>query len=130
MKKQDMRCPEFLAVSLPPFLSRGQPWPSIGLLSSQESFYDLQLNVKGCANVLEAVRQYVAVEVLDGPNKYLAEGQGLQAAKKFVQLTALPNVLPAPGLPHGNGARHSFQHTAWEIQAQGTVPHPMSDSLC
>eukprot|EP00667_Euglena_gracilis_P000622 EG_transcript_622 len=60
---------------------------------TKESFYDLQLNVKGCSGVKDAFRQYVAVEVLDGSNKYLAEGQGLQAAKKFIQLTALPNVL-------------------------------------
>ena len=45
---------------------------------NKEAFYDLQLNVKGCKNIYDAFEQYVAVEMLDGDNKYLAEGKGLQ----------------------------------------------------
>lgn len=78
----------------PPPIPPPAPLPPAVPCRVQESFYDLQLNVKGCSGVKDAFRQYVAVEVLDGSNKYLAEGQGLQAAKKFIQLTALPNVLP------------------------------------
>lgn len=45
----------------------------------RESFLDLQLDVKGCRDVLASFRKYVEEEVLDGDNKYAAEGHGLQA---------------------------------------------------
>ncbi|KAI8821452.1 ubiquitin carboxyl-terminal hydrolase 5 [Fimicolochytrium jonesii] len=61
--------------------------------SRMEDFYDIQLNVKGCKNLIESFNDYVAVETLDGDNKYQAEGYGLQDAKKGVIFTALPPVL-------------------------------------
>jgi ubiquitin carboxyl-terminal hydrolase 7 len=44
-------------------------------------------------NLRESFKEYVAVETLDGENKYHAEGHGLQAAKKGVIFNAFPPVL-------------------------------------
>lgn len=54
---------------------------------------DLQLNVKGMKNLLESFRDYVAVETLEGENKYQAEGYGLQEAKKGIIFQSFPPVL-------------------------------------
>ncbi|KAI8854157.1 cysteine proteinase [Chytridium lagenaria] len=61
--------------------------------SRVEDFYDIQLNVKGCKNLYESFVNYIAVETLDGDNKYQAEGYGLQDAKKGVIFTSFPPVL-------------------------------------
>ncbi|KAG8387302.1 hypothetical protein BUALT_Bualt02G0007200 [Buddleja alternifolia] len=61
--------------------------------SRKESFYDLQLDVKGCHDVYASFDKYVAVEHLDGDNKYQAEQHGLQDAKKGVLFTDFPPVL-------------------------------------
>ncbi|EKM55554.1 uncharacterized protein PHACADRAFT_256265 [Phanerochaete carnosa HHB-10118-sp] len=58
-----------------------------------EEFNDIQLNVKGMKNLYESFRDYVAVETLDGDNKYMAEGYGLQDAKKGIIFQAFPPVL-------------------------------------
>lgn len=47
----------------------------------KESYMDLQLDVKGCKNVLESFAKYTEVEMLDGQNQYKAEGHGLQVSK-------------------------------------------------
>ncbi|KAL6559093.1 CSN-associated deubiquitinating enzyme Ubp12 [Orobanche hederae] len=44
----------------------------------KESFYDLQLDVKGCKDVYASFDKYVEVERLEGDNKYHAEAHGLQ----------------------------------------------------
>ena len=54
---------------------------------------DLQLNVKGMKNLYESFKDYVAVETLDGENKYMAEGYGLQEAKKGIIFETFPPVL-------------------------------------
>lgn len=59
----------------------------------KESFYDLQLDVKGCCDVYASFDKYVEVERLDGDNKYQAEGHGLQDAKKGNLFTDFPPVL-------------------------------------
>jgi ubiquitin carboxyl-terminal hydrolase 7 len=56
-------------------------------------FVDLQLNVKGMKNLYDSFRDYVAVEMLDGENKYQAEGYGLQDAKKGIIFQSFPPVL-------------------------------------
>ncbi|KAL6527892.1 CSN-associated deubiquitinating enzyme Ubp12 [Orobanche minor] len=61
--------------------------------SRKESFYDLQLDVKGCHDVYASFDKYVAVEHLDGDNKYHAEEHGLQDAKKGVLFIDFPPVL-------------------------------------
>ncbi|KDQ18041.1 hypothetical protein BOTBODRAFT_29357 [Botryobasidium botryosum FD-172 SS1] len=61
--------------------------------SRTEDFYDIQLNVKGMKNLQESFRDYIAVETLDGDNKYQAEGLGLQDAKKGVIFQNFPPVL-------------------------------------
>lgn len=54
---------------------------------------DLQLNVKGMKNLYDSFKDYVAVETLDGENKYQAEGLGLQDAKKGIIFESFPPVL-------------------------------------
>lgn len=58
-----------------------------------EEFNDIQLNVKGLQNLYESFKDYVAVETLDGENKYQAEGFGLQDAKKGIIFESFPPVL-------------------------------------
>lgn len=58
-----------------------------------EDFYDIQLNVKGMKNLEDSFRDYVEVEMLEGENKYQAEGYGLQDAKKGVIFETFPPVL-------------------------------------
>ena len=64
--------------------------PSSRLLSFQT---DIQLNVKGMRNLRESFQDYIAVETLEGDNKYQAEGHGLQDAKKGVIFQSFPPVL-------------------------------------
>ncbi|KAF1784527.1 Ubiquitin carboxyl-terminal hydrolase, C-terminal [Phytophthora cactorum] len=58
-----------------------------------ERFYDLQLDVKGCKNLMQSFRKYVEVEMLDGDNQYEAEGHGKQDAKKGIKFLTFPPVL-------------------------------------
>lgn len=59
----------------------------------EETFYDLSLDVKGCKDIVESFQRYTEVEVLDGENKYFAEGHGLQPAKKGCAFLSFPPVL-------------------------------------
>ncbi|OUC45291.1 MATH domain protein [Trichinella nativa] len=59
----------------------------------EEAFYDIQLNVKGKANIYESFKDYVAVETLEGDNKYDAGDYGLQEATKGVVFIKFPPVL-------------------------------------
>eukprot|EP00184_Porphyridium_aerugineum_P005890 CAMPEP_0184706972 /NCGR_PEP_ID=MMETSP0313-20130426/37033_1 /TAXON_ID=2792 /ORGANISM="Porphyridium aerugineum, Strain SAG 1380-2" /LENGTH=1389 /DNA_ID=CAMNT_0027168541 /DNA_START=521 /DNA_END=4690 /DNA_ORIENTATION=+ len=60
----------------------------------EESFYDLSLNVKGCRNIVESFEKYTEVEMMDGDNKYRADGyEELQDARKGVKFVKLPPVL-------------------------------------
>ena len=56
-------------------------------------FADIQLNVKGMKNLLESFKYFVAVEMMEGENKYHAEGYGLQDAKKGFVFESFPPVL-------------------------------------
>lgn len=44
-------------------------------------------------NLSESFKDYIAVETLEGENKYMAEGYGLQDAKKGVIFETFPDVL-------------------------------------
>ncbi|KAE9619222.1 putative ubiquitinyl hydrolase 1 [Lupinus albus] len=59
----------------------------------RESFYDLQLDVKGCRDVYDSFNKYVEVERLEDDNKYHAEQYGLQEARKGVLFIDFPPVL-------------------------------------
>nr|GEX04170.1 ubiquitin carboxyl-terminal hydrolase 12-like isoform X2 [Tanacetum cinerariifolium] len=59
----------------------------------KESFYDLQLDVKGCRDVYASFDKYVEVERLEGDNKYHAEQHGLQDARKGILFTDFPPIL-------------------------------------
>ncbi|ODN03308.1 Ubiquitin carboxyl-terminal hydrolase 7 [Orchesella cincta] len=61
--------------------------------SRTETFYDIQLNIKGKKDLYESFRDYVATEVLDGDNKYDAGAHGLQEAEKGVIFTSFPPIL-------------------------------------
>ncbi|KAL0222957.1 hypothetical protein P9112_002347 [Eukaryota sp. TZLM1-RC] len=61
--------------------------------SRVETFYDLSLDVKGCSNIQESFMQYTSDELLEGENQYMAEGHGLQDAKKGCKFRKLPPVL-------------------------------------
>ncbi|OQR93624.1 ubiquitin carboxyl-terminal hydrolase 12 [Achlya hypogyna] len=61
--------------------------------SREESFYDLQLDVKGLANLDASFQKYIEVEMLDGENQYDAKDFGKQDAKKGLAFEALPPVL-------------------------------------
>ncbi|KAI9124666.1 hypothetical protein K1719_004588 [Acacia pycnantha] len=59
----------------------------------KESFYDLQLDVKGCRDVYASFDKYVEVEQLEGDNKYHAEQFDLQDARKGMLFIDFPPVL-------------------------------------
>ncbi|KAJ2468454.1 ubiquitin-specific protease ubp15, partial [Coemansia sp. RSA 2322] len=61
--------------------------------SRVENYYDISLNVKGCATLRDSFANYCEVETLNGENKYQAEGFGLQDAKKGVIFESFPPVL-------------------------------------
>lgn len=61
--------------------------------SRTETFYDIQLSVKGKRNIYESFKDYVATETLDGDNKYDAGEHGLQEAEKGVIFASFPPVL-------------------------------------
>ncbi|XP_024396662.1 ubiquitin C-terminal hydrolase 13 [Physcomitrium patens] len=59
----------------------------------KESYYDLQLDVKGCKNIYDSFDKYVEIEKMEGENKYQADQFGLQDAKKGVLFIDFPPVL-------------------------------------
>ncbi|KAH8790439.1 hypothetical protein DL96DRAFT_1664651 [Flagelloscypha sp. PMI_526] len=61
--------------------------------SRVEEFDSLQLRVKGMKNLYESFKDYVAVDILDGENKYPVQGHGLQDAKKGITFQSFPSVL-------------------------------------
>jgi hypothetical protein len=56
----------------------------------QESYMDLQLDVKDCKDVYDSFDRYCEVERLEGDNKYNADGHGLQVC---LANCSLPNPL-------------------------------------
>jgi ubiquitin carboxyl-terminal hydrolase 7 len=61
--------------------------------SRMETFQDIQLNVKGQNHLINSFKDYTAVEAMDGDNKYMAEGHGLQDADKGIIFVTFPPVL-------------------------------------
>lgn len=61
--------------------------------SRTETFYDIQLNVKGFRTIMESFRHYVKTENLDGENKYDAGSHGLQDAEKGIVFERFPPIL-------------------------------------
>ncbi|XP_049869363.1 ubiquitin carboxyl-terminal hydrolase 7-like [Pectinophora gossypiella] len=58
-----------------------------------ETYYDIQLSVKGKNNIYESFKDYISTELLDGDNKYDAGEHGLQEAEKGVRFDMFPPVL-------------------------------------
>jgi len=58
-----------------------------------ESYYDIQLNIKGKKSIEESFADYVQTETLDGDNKYDAGSYGLQDAEKGILFESFPPVL-------------------------------------
>ncbi|CAG9094237.1 unnamed protein product [Plutella xylostella] len=58
-----------------------------------ETFYDIQLTVKGMKNIYESFNDYISTELLEGDNKYDAGEHGLQDAEKGVRFDVFPPVL-------------------------------------
>lgn len=58
-----------------------------------ETFYDIQLNIKGKKNINESFKDYIATEILDDDNKYDAGEHGLQKAEKGILFSKFPPVL-------------------------------------
>ncbi|ABN66910.2 Ubiquitin carboxyl-terminal hydrolase [Scheffersomyces stipitis CBS 6054] len=62
--------------------------------SRVEDFWDIQLNVKGFANLQQSFKNYIEIEMLEGENKYQAGDEyGYQDAKKGVVFESFPPVL-------------------------------------
>lgn len=51
-----------------------------------ESFYDIQLNIKGKKSIIESFQDYIQTETLDGDNKYDAGTFGLQVSVLMISL--------------------------------------------
>ncbi|CAK1547100.1 unnamed protein product [Leptosia nina] len=58
-----------------------------------ETFYDIQLSVKGKNDIYESFKDYISTELLDGDNKYDAGEHGLQEADKGVLFDEFPPIL-------------------------------------
>ncbi|RIB26138.1 hypothetical protein C2G38_2164167 [Gigaspora rosea] len=58
-----------------------------------DDYYDIQLDIKGCKTLDDSFMKYIQEEILEGDNKYDAEGYGLQVAKKSVIFESFPPVL-------------------------------------
>lgn len=58
-----------------------------------ETFYDIQLNIKGNKNIYESFDDYIKPETLEGDNKYDAGEHGLQEAEKGVIFASMPPIL-------------------------------------
>lgn len=60
--------------------------------SKEESFADIQLVVKGCADIYESLENYTMSEMLSGANKYETGVYGKQEAKKSIKFSNLPRI--------------------------------------
>jgi ubiquitin carboxyl-terminal hydrolase 7 len=58
-----------------------------------EDFWDVQLNVTKMSGLDDSFRDYCQPEIMEGENKYAAEGFGLQDAKKGIIFESFPSVL-------------------------------------
>ena len=60
---------------------------------STESFYDIQLNVKGQKNIHKSFQTYMKTENLNGANQCNTPSDGLQDARKRIVFASFPPVL-------------------------------------
>ena len=80
----------------------------------RERFYDLALDVRGCADVYESLERLTQPELLDGDNIYHADGLGPQPARTETRLWALPPVL-------------SLQLKRWVYDRRADTPTKLDD---
>jgi ubiquitin carboxyl-terminal hydrolase 7 len=89
-----------------------------------ESFYDLQMTIRGVRSLEESFEKYVAVEVLNGKNQYRTESFGLQDAEKFIVFEHLPPVL------HVHLERYAFDlHTGSIVKVHDRFEFPLELDL-
>lgn len=89
-----------------------------------ESFYDLQLTIKGMHTLQESFDNYVKAEMLEGDNKYHAEGHGLQDARRFVEFETFPPVL------HMHLERYAFDpHVMGTVKINDRLEFPRRINL-
>jgi ubiquitin carboxyl-terminal hydrolase 7 len=61
--------------------------------SREEKFYELTIQVQGCANLAESFAKYIEKEMLTGENQYSTETDGRQDAEMGVDILKLPVIL-------------------------------------
>jgi hypothetical protein len=83
---------------------------------------DIQLEVKGIKMLYDSFWNYVAIEMLDGKNKYEAKGFGLQDTHKGIIFQSFPPVLC---LQLG----HSGYNTQLNGIARVCITHVLNDTL-
>ena len=59
----------------------------------KEVFYDLSMQVKGCASLIESFEKYIEPEEMNGANQYSTDEYGKQDAIMGTEFAALPSVL-------------------------------------
>ena len=76
----------------------------------EETFYDLQLTIKGIKDLKDSFERYVTAGMLCGDNQYRTDDFGLQDAKKFVTFEHFPPVLHV-----------HLERYAYDMMAQATI---------
>lgn len=90
---------------------------------------DLQLDVRGCADVAASFAKLVAVEAMEGDNAYAADGFGLQPARKGVRFLRFPPVLQARRAV-GLWGCGCVCRAPSQLPTQAPPPHPPSPVRC
>ena len=67
-----------------------------------ESYYDIQLNIKGKKSIDESFADYVQTETLEGENKYDAGSYGLQVGRNLIRLVIVKFNFKSCFPPHLN----------------------------
>ena len=85
---------------------------------------DIQLNVKGLKTLEDSFKDYIQVETMDGDNKYMAEGYGLQVrgARPTCRTSAWAPSVAADG-PRGHWAARAGRRCAYASSGRAQGRH-------